>query len=148
MACKRFTLAACTVRRDGLRPVKLRTAEGFTDMVVDAILRVNATDRRSLSSTSEWSSENLTLILERRTLRNPFKFIPGRDPSCSAKAREIFWDSLLRPGHLSRFDTTPRLHCKFCFKQNLLRVLQIEGGTLLYKDGLQSKISSASHSAP
>lgn len=89
MACKRFTLAACTVRRDGLRPVKLRTAEGFTDMVVDAILRMNATDRRFFSSTSERSSENLTLILERRTLRNPFKFIPGRDPSCSAKAREI-----------------------------------------------------------
>lgn len=34
----KITLAACTGRRDGLRPVKLRTAEDLTDMVEDAIL--------------------------------------------------------------------------------------------------------------
>lgn len=42
MLAEKITLAACTGRRDGLRPVKLRTAEDLTDMVEDAILTVQA----------------------------------------------------------------------------------------------------------
>lgn len=38
MSSERITLVACTGRWDGLRPVKLRTAEDFMDIVDDAIL--------------------------------------------------------------------------------------------------------------
>lgn len=46
MLAEKITLAACTGRRDGLRPVKLRTAEDLTDMVEDAILTVQALIRQ------------------------------------------------------------------------------------------------------